>query len=106
MQICFKVFFLAFLLIKHLVLSVTFFLCFLLWFPSPYSWETHKRICIFNYKMNRQFPGSSPLVSEFQGGFQVTGRRQVSEVGSAVHAQANSKMTHLRDKKWFLKLST
>ena len=59
----------------------------------------------FNYKMNRQFPGSSPLVSEFQGRFQVTGRRQVSEVGSAVCAQASSKM-NLRDKKWFLKLST
>ena len=56
--------------------------------------------------MNRQFPGSSPLVSEFQGGFQVTGRRQVSEVGSAVCAQASSKMTLATDKKWFLKLST
>lgn len=94
MQIHFKVFFLAFLLIKRLVLSVTLFLfCFLLWFPNPDSWETHKRICIFNCEMNCQFPGSRLLVSEFQGGFQVTGRRQVSEVGSAIRAQASSRMT-------------
>ena len=46
--------------------------------------------------MNRQFPGSSPLVSEFQGRFQVTDRRQVSEVGSAVCVQASSKMTLLQ----------
>lgn len=65
---CLKAFLVAFLLMKHLVLSVTLFSILLPFvvFQSRFG-KIHKRIYILNYKISHLFPENSSLFSEFQG---------------------------------------
>lgn len=70
-KMCLKVFLVAFLLMKHLVLTAALFFSILLpfvVFQSRFG-KNHKRIYVFDYKISHLFPENSSLFS----GFQATG---------------------------------